>query len=55
MYPHDDGAAEQEQRNDEACYETAVRNGHTVGEAEECDDGNVGCPDCPFLVDSARR
>ena len=32
------------------CYRTALRNGHTAAQADECDDGSVGCPDCPFLV-----
>lgn len=32
----------------EACITTAIRNGHTKEEAEDCDDGSVGCPDCPF-------
>ena len=32
-----------------ACFECAIRNGHTVEEAENCDDGNIGCPNCPFL------
>jgi len=31
-----------------ACYETAIENGYTVDEAEECDDGSVGCWNCPF-------
>ena len=30
------------------CTETAIRNGHTVEEANNCDNGSVGCPDCPF-------
>jgi len=30
------------------CHECALRNGHTIDEADDCDDGSVGCPDCPF-------
>ena len=37
-----------EDMNTQACIETAKRNGHTVEEADNCDDGSVGCPDCPF-------
>lgn len=31
-----------------ACFGTAIKNGHTKEEAEECDNGSLGCPDCPF-------
>lgn len=41
--------ASQEDSAWEACYTTAERNGHTKDEADNCDDGSVGCPDCPFL------
>ena len=37
-----------EDRNDMACWECAVRNGHTKEEADDCDNGSVDCPDCPF-------
>jgi len=39
---------DQENRNFLACFDTAKKNGHTNKEAENCDDGSVGCPDCPF-------
>lgn len=39
---------EQENANVAACEQTAVRNGHTPDQAENCDAGSVGCPDCPF-------
>ncbi len=39
-----------EEQAEEACYECAMRNGHTVTEAEDCDDGDVGCPDCPWKI-----
>ena len=32
-----------------ACYETAKANGHSQAEADNCDEGSVGCPNCPFL------
>ena len=41
--------AAQEAANDAACHETAARHGLTVVQAEECDDGSCGCPDCPFV------
>lgn len=31
-----------------SCRNTALRNGHTMEEADNCDNGDVGCPDCPF-------
>lgn len=31
------------------CYDHACgKYGHTQEEADNCDDGSVGCPDCPF-------
>lgn len=38
----------EDESNEIACNETAKKNGHTSDEAEMCDDGSVGCPDCPF-------
>jgi hypothetical protein len=38
----------EEEANARACYATAARNGHTVERADQCDDGDVECPDCPF-------
>ena len=32
----------------QACRGTALRNEHTIEEADNCDDGSVACPDCPF-------
>ena len=37
-----------EDNNEQACIETAMKNGHTKEEADNCDDGSVACPDCPF-------
>lgn len=34
--------------SEEACRETALRNGHTLDDADMCDDGALGCPDCPW-------
>jgi len=31
-----------------ACFTVATGNGHTKEEADGCDDGSVGCPNCPF-------
>ena len=31
-----------------SCLNTATNNGHTREEADECDDGSIACPDCPF-------
>ena len=40
--PYDSDAEEM------ACRETAKKNGHSEEEAENCDEGSVGCKDCPF-------
>ena len=42
--------AEVEDNNDRTCWECAERNGHTKQEADDCDNGSVGCPNCPFKV-----
>ena len=41
---------QQEADNDEACLRTAMQHGHSAAAAELCDDGSVGCPDCPFML-----
>lgn len=43
-----DEIAAQESAHENACYETAVRNGFTAEIAHICEDGDVGCQDCPF-------
>ena len=40
--------ADQEDNAVASCYDCAIRNGHTREEADNCDDGSVSCPDCPF-------
>uniref|UniRef100_A0A6M3IWX8 Uncharacterized protein n=1 Tax=viral metagenome TaxID=1070528 RepID=A0A6M3IWX8_9ZZZZ len=40
--------SELEDREIARCIETAQRNGHSAYEADNCDDGSVGCHDCPF-------
>lgn len=40
--------AAQEGAHYAACFETAARHGLTVLQAEDCNDGSHGCPDCPF-------
>lgn len=47
-YPYDDGCQEQEDANWRACHEAASQVGYTVKEVEECDDGNLMCPGCPW-------
>jgi hypothetical protein len=39
---------DEEAANEAQCFGTALKNGHTIKEAEMCDDGDVGCPDCPW-------
>jgi len=33
------------------CMETAIKNGHTAEEVDNCDDGSLGCSDCPFMAE----
>ena len=40
---------QEEDSNMEACSACAQYNGHSVEEAENCNDGSVGCPECPFM------
>ena len=40
--------ADLEDNATQACQSTAVKNGRTTEEADNCDDGSVACPDCPF-------
>ena len=37
-----------ETADDGACLDCAYNNGHTYEEAEECENGSVGCPGCPL-------
>jgi hypothetical protein len=32
----------------ERCYEAARLAGHSSEEADNCDDGSLNCPDCPW-------
>jgi len=46
------GWTEYESRTEAAlmgsCFDAAERAGHSREQAEICDDGELGCPDCPF-------
>jgi hypothetical protein len=37
-----------EQKRRLSCRIVAVRNGHTVAEADSCKNYSMNCPDCPF-------
>jgi hypothetical protein len=39
---------DQDNTNYGACIETAAKHGFTSEQAEACNDGSVGCADCPF-------
>jgi hypothetical protein len=50
-------ASNEEEAHERACYDMAARYLHLdpaeegqkiVNTADNCDDGSVGCPDCPF-------
>jgi len=45
----------EEAKHDAMCFNTAIRNGHTKEEAENCDAGSLGCPDCPFKQQKDER
>ena len=32
----------------QACCAAASKAGYTVSQAEECNEGGLDCPDCPF-------
>jgi len=32
-----------------ACYSAAAHNGLANSQADKCDDGNMACPQCPFI------
>ena len=40
--------AEEEAAHEAACNGTALENGFTLEQADECDDGEMHCVDCPF-------
>lgn len=37
-----------EQINVNACRACAVKNGHTIDEADNCEDGELNCNGCPW-------
>lgn len=41
--------ADLEDAHEAACYETAIKNGHTTEEADNCEVGAEICPDCPYI------
>lgn len=43
-----DHIAEEEQFNEGACIECATFFGHTKEQALDCDEGELGCPLCPW-------
>lgn len=45
---YDDLESMQEAANMVACYDAAKRAGYTPEQADLCDDGDRGCPDCPW-------
>lgn len=49
---HFDGEEEAMER---ACRETALRNGRTLAQADECENFAVGCPDCPFAKEKREQ
>lgn len=41
-------AKAEEEASYSACFESAIKNGYTEQEAEDCDDGDKNCKNCPF-------
>jgi len=37
-----------EDSNNSACMTEAARNGYSEEQAEMCDDGDLGCKNCPW-------
>jgi len=38
----------QEEANEQACQETALKNGYTAGEWLFCEGGKLNCAGCPW-------
>jgi hypothetical protein len=45
----------EEAAHEHACYRAAQANGLTPEQADECDDGDKGCPACPFKRTRAKE
>jgi len=43
-----DDIGKEEDANFLLCLTTAEKWGFNGDEAEDCENGNLGCPDCPF-------
>lgn len=37
------------------CYWIAAGHGIEEEQADECENGKLGCPDCPFTQDAVKR
>lgn len=49
----DDGTEKQEATNEHACREEAVKNNYTVEQADNCENGDLKCVNCPFEIVSS--
>lgn len=47
--------ADEEVHHEAACHRVARSHGRTAEQAEACDAGSVGCPDCPFTAAARAR
>ena len=45
--------ADADASHDHACYAAAQQSGHTIEEADKCDDFSVDCATCPFRRDAS--
>ena len=46
--PRSPNVEEEEALNALACCEAAVKAGFTIGQAENCESGQLQCPTCPW-------
>lgn len=44
----EDYFTEEEKKNTMMCFEAAKSAGRAIAQAELCDNGNIGCEDCPW-------
>lgn len=44
----EDPIGDQDDANERACIEEAARNNYSIEQANNCDEGNLNCKNCPF-------
>jgi hypothetical protein len=47
---YDKSVDDQESTSEYMCQKEAVKNGHTTDQADNCEDGELDCENCPFEI-----